>query len=46
MKSNEKGPSNGKLFTEEDWNVESKCDKAGAYSHSKVCEGWWMQEVW
>ena len=37
VKSNEKGPSNGKLFTEEDWNVESKCDKAGAYSHSKVC---------
>ena len=36
VKSNEKGPSNGKLFTEEDWNVESKCDKAGAYSHSKV----------
>eukprot|EP00891_Asterochloris_glomerata_P006503 jgi/Astpho2/6503/Aster-06963 len=36
VKSNQKGPSNGKLFTEDDWNVESKCDKAGAYSHSKT----------
>ena len=45
MKSNQKGPSNGKLFTEEDWNVESKCDKAGAYSHSKVGGNWWMWEM-
>ena len=34
----EKGPSNGKLYTEEDWNNESKPDKAGGYRYSKV----WM----
>eukprot|EP00891_Asterochloris_glomerata_P004943 jgi/Astpho2/4943/Aster-06679 len=32
----EKGPSNGKLYTEEDWNNESKPDKAGGYRYSKT----------
>ena len=31
-----KGPSNGKLYTEEDWNDESKPDKEGGYRYSKV----------
>lgn len=32
----EAGPSNGKLYTEEDWNTESKADKEGGYMYSKV----------
>ena len=31
-----KGPSNGKLYTEEDWNDESQPDKEGGYRYSKV----------
>lgn len=30
------GPSNGKLYTEEDWNTESGPDKEGGYMYSKV----------
>ena len=30
------GPQNGKLYTEEDWNNESKPDKEGGYRYSKV----------
>ena len=32
----EGGPKNGKLYTEEDWNTESKADKEGGYMYSKV----------
>ena len=32
----EAGPQNGKVYTEEDWNTESKPDKAGGYRYSKV----------
>ena len=31
-----KGPSNGGLYTEEDWNDESQPDKEGGYRYSKV----------
>lgn len=31
-----KGPHNGKLYTEEDWNDESKPDMEGGYRYSKV----------
>ena len=31
------GPSNGKLYTEEDWNTDSEADKEGGYMYSKVC---------
>ncbi len=30
------GPSNGKLYTEEDWNTDSEADKEGGYMYSKV----------
>ena len=30
------GPQNGKLYTEEDWNNESKPDQEGGYRYSKV----------
>lgn len=30
------GPSNGKVYTEEDWNTESGPDKEGGYLYSKV----------
>ena len=30
------GPSNGKVYTEEDWNTESGPDKEGGYMYSKV----------
>ena len=30
------GPSNGKLYTEEDWNTDSGPDKEGGYMYSKV----------
>ena len=30
------GPSNGKLYTEEDWNTDSEADKEGGYAYSKV----------
>lgn len=30
------GPANGKLYTEKDWNTESKADKEGGYMYSKV----------
>lgn len=30
------GPQNGKLYTEEDWNNESKPDKEGGYRYSKT----------
>ena len=32
----EAGPQSGKLYTEEDWNTESKPDKDGGYRYSKV----------
>ena len=33
---NEKGPSNGNYYTEEDWNDEAKPDKETGYYLSKV----------
>ncbi|DBA85113.1 hypothetical protein WJX79_005505 [Trebouxia sp. C0005] len=30
------GPSNGKLYTEEDWNTDSEADKEGGYAYSKT----------
>ncbi|KAL0041600.1 hypothetical protein WJX79_008914 [Trebouxia sp. C0005] len=30
------GPSNGKLYTEEDWNTDSEADKEGGYMYSKT----------
>lgn len=30
------GPSNGKLYTEDDWNTDSGPDKEGGYMYSKV----------
>lgn len=30
------GPSNGKVYTEEDWNTDSEPDKEGGYMYSKV----------
>lgn len=36
MVKTEKGPANGKLYTDADWNDESKADKATCYYLSKV----------
>lgn len=36
MAKMEKGPANGKLYTDADWNNESKADKQGGYLYSKV----------
>lgn len=33
-----KGPSNGKLWNEDDWNDESEADQAGGYMYSKVSQ--------
>ena len=32
-----KGPSNGKVFTDQDWNDEAKADPETGYYLSKVC---------